>query len=97
LSSHGIPSEAILTETQGASTVESTVAAVEIMRRLNLRSCIVVSDGYHIYRIKKMLQSQGIEGYGSPRPTEPQDTWREQWVYFRQAIAYSLWRLGIAL
>src|SRR5882672_4903848 len=30
LSSHGIPSEAILTETEGTSTVESTVAAVEI-------------------------------------------------------------------
>ena len=30
LSSHGIPSEAILTETQGSSTVESTVAAAEI-------------------------------------------------------------------
>src|SRR5450755_3357302 len=54
LSSHGIPSEAILTETQGSSTVESTVAAAEIMRRLDLKSCIVVSDGYHIYRVKKM-------------------------------------------
>ena len=97
LSSHGIPSEAILTETHGTSTVESTVAAAEIMQRMNLRSCIVVSDGYHIYRIKKMLESRGIEGYGSPRPADPQDTWREQWLYFRQAIAYSLWRVGIAV
>src|ERR1700733_3740139 len=52
LSRHGIPSEAILTETQGSSTVESTVAAAEIMRRMNLKSCIVVSDGYHISRVK---------------------------------------------
>src|SRR5215467_4333841 len=44
LSSHGIPSEAIISETEGSTTVESTVAAVEIMRRMNLRSCIVVSD-----------------------------------------------------
>jgi len=97
LSSHGIPSEAIIAETQGASTVESTVAAVEIMRRMNLRSCIVVSDGYHIYRVKKMLEAQGIEVYGSPRPTAPRDTWREKWLYFRQAIAYGLWRIGIAV
>ena len=95
LSSHGIPSEAIVTETKGASTVESTVAAVEIMRRMNLRSCIVVSDGYHIYRVKKLLESQGIEVYGSPRPAETRDTWGEQWLYFRQAVAYSLWRVGI--
>ena len=101
LSSHGIPSEAILTETEGSSTVESTVAAAEIMRRMNLRSCIVVSDGYHIYRVKKMLESQGMQVYGSPRPTEPRAAapggWREQWLYFRQAIAYSLWRIGIAV
>jgi uncharacterized SAM-binding protein YcdF (DUF218 family) len=97
LSSHGIPSEAILTETEGSSTVESTVAAAEIMRRMNLKSCIVVSDGYHIYRVKKMLQSQGMDVFGSPRPSEPRDSWREQWLYFRQAIAYGLWRVGIAV
>jgi uncharacterized SAM-binding protein YcdF (DUF218 family) len=97
LSSHGIPSEAIIAETEGSSTVESTVAAAEIMRRMNLRSCIVVSDGYHIYRVKKMLQAEGIEVYGSPRPTGPRQSWREQWLYFRQAIAYGLWRVGIAL
>ena len=97
LSRHGIPSEAILTETQGSSTVESTVGAAEIMRRMNLKSCIVVSDGYHIYRVKKMLESQGIRVYGSPRPAEPRGTWREDWLYFRQAIAYGLWRIGIAV
>src|ERR1700691_3260092 len=68
LSRHGVPSEAILVESEGESTVESTVAAVEIMRRTNLKSCIVVSDGYHIYRVKKMLEFQGISVYGSPRP-----------------------------
>jgi uncharacterized SAM-binding protein YcdF (DUF218 family) len=97
LSSHGIPSEAILTETEGSSTVESTVAAAEIMRRMNLKSCIVVSDGYHIYRVKKMLESQGMDVFGSPRPSEPRDTWRERWMYFRQAVAYGLWRIGIAV
>lgn len=97
LSSHGIPSEAILSETEGSTTLESTVAAAEIMRRMNLKSCIVVSDGYHIYRVKKLLQSQGMDVFGSPRPSEPRDTWRERWLYFRQAIAYELWRIGIAV
>lgn len=97
LSSHGIPSEAIVTETRGSSTVESTVGALEIMRRMNLRSCIVVSDGYHIYRVKKMLEAQGIQVYGSPRPSAPQENWQQEWLYFRQAIAYELWRMGIAV
>jgi len=97
LSRHNVPSEAIIAETEGSSTVESTVAASEIMRRMNLRSAIVVSDGYHIYRVKKMLESEGMSVYGSPRPAAPRDDWRERWLYFRQAIAYQLWRIGIAV
>jgi uncharacterized SAM-binding protein YcdF (DUF218 family) len=95
LSKHEVPSEAVIVESKGATTVESTTAAVEIMRRMNLKSCIVVSDGYHIYRVKKMLESQGMSVYGSPRPAEPLGEWREQWLYFRQAVAYALWRIGI--
>jgi uncharacterized SAM-binding protein YcdF (DUF218 family) len=95
LSQHNVPSEAILVESEGESTVHSTAAAAEIMRRMNLSSCIVVSDGYHIYRVKKMLEFQGMNVYGSPRPGAVKDDWREQWVYFRQAVAYALWRVGI--
>jgi uncharacterized SAM-binding protein YcdF (DUF218 family) len=103
LSQHGVPSEAIMVESEGASTVESTAAAVEIMRRMNLKSCIVVSDGYHIYRVKKMLQFEGMEVYGSPRPAALREgqredwrsEWDDNWSYIRQAIAYGLWSIGI--
>ncbi len=97
LSRRGIPSEAIIVESEGETTVHSTIAAAEIMQRMNLHSCIVVSDGYHIYRVKKMLQFQGINVYGSPRPTEPHPGWRQEWVYLRQAIAFGLWRIGIPI
>jgi uncharacterized SAM-binding protein YcdF (DUF218 family) len=63
----------------------------EIMQRMDLHSCIVVSDGYHIYRVKKMLIARGLQVYGSPRPSQPVS----RWVYFRQAIGYVLWRIGI--
>jgi len=95
LSRHGIPSEAIIVESEGETTVHSTAAAAEIMRRMGLHSCIVVSDGYHIYRVKRMLQFQGISVYGSPRPTEPRHGWRQEWIYLKQAIAFGLWRVGI--
>lgn len=101
LSKHDIPSEAVIVESEGDSTVYSTAAAAEIMRRLNLHSCIVVSDGYHIYRVKKMLESDGMAVYGSPRPSAPRQSphgdWRERWLYFRQAIAFGLWRVGIPI
>jgi len=98
LSRHGVPSEAILVESEGESTVRSIAGAAEIMRLMNLKSCIVVSDGYHIYRVKKMLEGMGMKAYGSPRPAgPPAEGWREEWVYTRQAIAYELWRIGIPI
>jgi uncharacterized SAM-binding protein YcdF (DUF218 family) len=93
----GIPSEAIIVEDEGSSTMQSTAAAAEIMRRMGLKSCIVVSDGYHIYRAKKMLEFRGLDVYGSPRPTAPKGTWREHWLFLRQAVGYTLWRIGLAV
>lgn len=95
LSRHGVPSEAILVESEGESTVHSIAASAEIMQRMGLHSCIVVSDGYHIFRVKKMLERRGIQVYGSPRPEEGGGDKRTWWVYVRQAIAYGLWRIGI--
>jgi uncharacterized SAM-binding protein YcdF (DUF218 family) len=93
----GVPSEAIVVESEGESTVHSIAAAAEIMRRMELRSAIVVSDGYHIFRVKRMLQARGLEVYGSPRPEPPRDSVREHWLYIKQAIGYALWRLGLAV
>src|SRR5438105_7052233 len=88
LSRHYVPSEAILVENEGSTTVESITAAFEIMRRMNLTSCIVVSDGYHIFRVKRMLEQRGMRAYGSPRPeVRPEQGWRSEWTYVRQAIA----------
>ena len=93
----GIPSEAILVESEGASTMHSTAVAAEIMRRMGLKSCIVVSDGYHIFRVKKMLEFRGLSVYGSPRPTAPKGTWNEDWLFVRQSVGYLLWQIGITI
>jgi uncharacterized SAM-binding protein YcdF (DUF218 family) len=75
--------------------MHSVTAAGEIMRRMGLESCIVVSDGYHIYRAKKMLEAQGFQVYGSPRPEPVHSASRQWWLYVRQAVGYWLWRVGI--
>jgi uncharacterized SAM-binding protein YcdF (DUF218 family) len=97
LISRGVPSEAIVVETEGESTAHSMAAAGEIMHRMGLRSCIVVSDGYHIYRVKKMLEFRGLDVYGSPRPWNPRGSVAERWLYFRQAFAYVLWTIGVRM
>ena len=93
----GVPSEAILVESEGESTWQSTAIAAEMMRRMNLRSAIVVSDGYHIFRTKKMLEFRGLDVYGSPRPEEAKGTWREKSMFFRQAVGYLLWQVGYTM
>jgi uncharacterized SAM-binding protein YcdF (DUF218 family) len=93
----GVPSEAIILEDEGDSTVHSTIAVAEIMQRMQLRSCILVSDGYHIFRAKKLLESRGILVFGSPRAIRQEVRWHDGWLYFRQAVAYSLWRAGVPI
>ena len=91
----GVPSEAIILEPVGDSTAYSTTAAAEIMRRMGMRSCVVVSDGYHIFRAKSLLESHGLTVYGSPRPSAGERDWAHWKMCLRQAVGYSLWRLGI--
>lgn len=98
LVTHGVPAEAIITEANGSTTVESIEAVVETMRRMNLHSCVVVSDGYHIYRSKRVLEAHGLKVYGSPRPPAGTPTLMElRWLYLRQAAGFLLWRLGISI
>lgn len=97
LISHGVPSEAIIVENESESTVESLAMAGEIMQRMGLHSVVVVSDGYHIYRVKKMLLNRGLEVYGSPRPEQHVQPLHERWNYVKQAIGYMLWRAGLAV
>ncbi|MGC2657647.1 MAG: YdcF family protein [Bryobacteraceae bacterium] len=96
LTQHGVPSEAILVEPEGSTTGQSLAAAAEIMRSRNMHSCIVVSDGYHIFRVKRMLEFQGITVYGSPRPPAGSPSQLELgWLYFKQAVGFALWRIGV--
>jgi len=91
----GVPSEMIIVEEQGDSTVHSIIIVSEVMKRMNLVSAILVSDGYHIFRAKRILEDRGVTVYGSPRPEAPKSLWEEKWLYFRQAGAYLLWRIGV--
>jgi len=93
---HQVPSEDILTDPEGSTTAQSLAGAAEIMHRMNLYSCIVVSDGYHIYRVKRLLQARGIQVFGSPRPSSGVLMHGQgHWLYVRQAVGFVLWQVGI--
>ena len=87
-----VPAEAIVAEMESESTAHSIAAAGEIMERMGLHSCIVVSDGYHVLRAKKMLEARGLIVFGSPRRSSAEHSW---WVYMREAVGYLLWAIGL--
>ena len=93
----GVPSEQIILEAEGLSTIHSVVAAAEIMKRMNLKTCIAVSDGYHLFRAKKMLEANGVVVFGSPRPGTEKGSWRDWWLYLRQAVGYTFWLAGLTI
>jgi uncharacterized SAM-binding protein YcdF (DUF218 family) len=97
LASRGVPVENIYVEAEGETTAQSTAASAEIIKRMGWKTCIVVSDGYHLFRAKRMMQSHGLECYGSPRPAKDVSSLQAAWLYFRQAVGYSLFELGLSL
>ncbi len=96
LAEHGVPDPSIIAETQADNTDESTERVATIMQKNGMKSCVVVSDGYHIFRVKKMLERYGLQVYGAPRPQpRPQSRWQRAGLILREVLSYTLWRLHV--
>lgn len=93
----GIPDTQLIAETQSSDTAESARRVATIMYVNNMRSCLAVSDGYHIFRIKQMLRREGVTAYGAPRPnSRPQSFWRRQGSVWHEIGSYALWVLHLS-
>ena len=94
---HGVPERKLIAETQGRDTSESAVRVAVIMRANGLHSCVAVSDAYHVFRIRKLLEHEGIAPvYVAPRPdSRPHSVWQREVAVLREATSYLLWRVGI--
>lgn len=94
---HGIPERSLIAETQGRDTSESAVRVAVIMRANGLHSCIAVSDAYHVFRIRKLLEHEGIRPvYTAPRlDTRPRGILQRGGEALREATSYLLWKIGI--
>jgi len=84
---HGVPERSLIAETQGRDTSESAIRVAVIMRANGLHSCIAVSDAYHVFRIRKLLEREGIAPvYVAPRPdSRPHSTWQREVAVLREA------------
>jgi len=95
LRSLGIPDSHLIAETQSSDTVQSARRVAVIMKTNGLRNCLAVSDAYHVFRVKHLLEGQGITVYATPRPDSlPRSFWERSFLVGREALSYMLWRLG---
>ena len=91
-----VPESALIAETQASDTAESAERVGVIMRANHMKSCIAVSDAYHVFRIRKLLEHQGIQVYVAPRPdSRPRSIWQRGVAILRESASYLLWRMGI--
>jgi uncharacterized SAM-binding protein YcdF (DUF218 family) len=94
---HGVPERSLIAETQGRDTAESANRVAVIMRANNLHSCVAVSDAYHVFRIRKLLEHEGVGPvYVAPRADSRPHGWMQRnLAVLREASSYILWRFGV--
>jgi uncharacterized SAM-binding protein YcdF (DUF218 family) len=96
LMERGIPEANLIAETQSSDTAKSAVRVAAIMRENHMHSVLAVSDEYHVFRIRKLLQHEGVTVYLAPRrDSRPHSAWQRGLGVTREAASYLLWKLGI--
>ena len=92
----GVPEASLIAETQGTDTAESARRVGVILGANHLRSCLAVSDQYHVFRIRKLLEHEGMQVYVAPRPdSRPHSELQRTLAVLREATSYLLWRMHI--
>jgi uncharacterized SAM-binding protein YcdF (DUF218 family) len=96
LSKLGVPDVNLIAETQAGDTDQSARRVAVILEANELKSALLVSDAYHLYRAKRMMEREGITVYISPRPGSiPKTLWGRWTAALREAVSYTLYRLGL--
>ncbi len=71
LAERGVPESAILMETGGSDSWQSMRAVAAILEQRSLDRVLLVSDGFHLFRLKLMARDLGLDAYGAPADDSP--------------------------
>jgi uncharacterized SAM-binding protein YcdF (DUF218 family) len=85
---HGVPDSAIVEENEGRTTSESMRAVAGILEARGLQSALLVSDPFHMLRLRILARRFGFTPYTSPTRTSPiSPNSEERWKYiFSESI-----------
>jgi uncharacterized SAM-binding protein YcdF (DUF218 family) len=96
LLANGVPFDDIVAETHSVDTEQQVARLSEIAHQRHLNSIVVVSDGTHLFRIRKLCQDAGLTVYTSPRGTLGHiDDYDLTMRYFHEMLSYTLLRLHV--
>jgi len=78
----GVPDTLILVENEGRTTIEAMKAVAGMLEVRGLNSALLVSDPFHMLRLRILARRFGFTPYTSPTRTSPIEPNREQrWKY----------------
>ena len=91
---HGVEGSSIITDQGSGSTYDSIDAASGLLKAKGWKTALVVSDGFHLYRVKRMFTDKGIIAYTSPAPNSPIEVESSQrfWHSLREVVLFSAYR-----
>lgn len=69
LRNQGVPDDALLKEVDGHSTWESLAASARFLTARDLTRVVLVTDGYHAYRVEAIAEDSGLDARVSPTDT----------------------------
>jgi uncharacterized SAM-binding protein YcdF (DUF218 family) len=95
LTQQGVDAENIMTEQGSGTTRDSIRAAVALLQSKGWNSALVVSDGFHMFRVKRMFEDAGVETYTSPAPDSPIENapTKRYWYSLREVLLFCVYRL----
>lgn len=84
----GVPDSALVPIVDGGNTYEQLTASSVQIDNLEISSVLLVSDGYHNYRLIDIADEVGVQAYVSPTDAEPSIS-----EYVRETVAVSVGRI----
>ena len=92
LRDRGVPDDDLMKEIDGKNTWESLVASARFLIADGLTTVVLVTDGYHAYRVEAIAEDLGLDATVSPSDTRL-SRGAELRQLAREAVAVSLGRI----
>jgi uncharacterized SAM-binding protein YcdF (DUF218 family) len=89
----GVPRDAIIVENYSATTRDSGNNVARIMKRLDLKTALVVSQWFHVARTRLCLEQEGADTYAMP--CGGNTLVKEPWFVLREMVALPLYALRL--